>query len=255
MVYYSLNHNGAGRVAPMGLEIAKYFDTFPLVIGHRGAPKIATENSAGALRGAIDCGVDMIEVDLRTTGDGVIVLFHDKDTGRLAGVRKVVGESTLAELKRLSLKGGESIIRLEEALQIVGGAMPLNLELKSPGSGKKLAAFLRENPYEGVLIVSSFMPGELDELREKMPHIPTSALVANPSPDDIRASGRRGHLSINVNVRYLKSWMAKEAKKENIPLIVYTVDTRKTFTDLVQRGISGFFTNDPGQMVAWRDGM
>jgi glycerophosphoryl diester phosphodiesterase len=239
----------------MDLEIGKYFDTFPLIIAHRGAPKAATENSARAIQAAIDCGADMIEVDLRTTRDGSFVLFHDQDTARLTGVKKVVVESTLAELKELKLTGGESIISLGEALEIVKGKIPLNLELKSEGSGRKLAAYLKVNRYEGLVIVSSFKLRELDGFQEGAPHIPRSGLVRNPSREDIESSRRKGYVSINVNSRFLRNWMAKASSMAGIALFVYTINDQETFCRLVESGIAGFFTNDPEEMVHWREAL
>lgn len=239
----------------MAFGIRTYFDTFPLIIAHRGASRVKTENSAGAIREALDSSADMIEVDLRTTKDEYVILFHDRDTGRLAGTKKVINESTLEELDTLRLKGGESIITLSEALQIVKGGKPLNLELKSRGSGRKLAAFLEKNPYRGLLIVSSFLPAELDDFKGILPDVPTSALFEHPSLRDIAASRQRGHLSINVNVNYLDDAAVAKSHKERIALFVYTVDDRHIFVDLAHKGISGFFTNDPASMAMWRDSL
>lgn len=237
----------------MELDIGKYFDTFPLIIAHRGAPKAATENSSRAIEAALDCGADMIEVDLRRTRDGDLVLFHDRDTLRLAGVKKVVEESTFAELRELTLIGGDSVISLGEALEIVGGKSPLNLELKSEGSGRELAAYLEGNRYDGLVVVSSFRTIELDELKIAAPHIPRSALVRNPSRQDFNSSREKGCLSINVSNRYLKKWMAHASRTAGIALFVYTVDNEKTFHHLAQRGIAGFFTNEPEEMLKWRE--
>ncbi|NIO17040.1 MAG: hypothetical protein GTN70_08590 [Deltaproteobacteria bacterium] len=239
----------------MELEIERYFKRFPLIIAHRGAPKVAAENSARAIQAAVDFRADMIEVDLRTTGDGEIVLFHDEDTSRMAGVKKVVGESTLAELEGLTLPGGESIIGLREALKIVGGKIPLNLELKSEGSGRALAAYLDANPCDGLIIVSSFKAAELKEFREAAPDIPTSALVRNPSRRDIESARQGRCLSINVNSRHVKGWMAQQSMASGIALFVYTVDEEEVFHHLARMGISGFFTNEPEKLLRFREAL
>ncbi len=239
----------------MELEIERYFKRFPLIIAHRGAPNVAAENSARAIQAAVELRADMIEVDLRTTGDGEIVLFHDEDTSRMAGVKKMVEESTLAELEGLTLPGGESIIGLRDALKIVGGKIPLNLELKSEGSGRALAAYLGANPCEGLIIVSSFKPAELEEFREAAPDIPTSVLVRSPSRRDIERARQGRFLSINVNSRHVKGWMAEKSRDLGIALFVYTVDEEEAFFHLVRMGISGFFTNEPEKMLRFREAL
>lgn len=233
--------------------MARYFRKFPIVIAHRGASNRERENSARAIEASILCGADMIEVDLRTTRDGFIVLHHDRDTYRLSGERMVIRDSTREELKGLTLEGGGSILLLEEALEIVSGRVPVNLELKSGGLGNTVAELLEHLSYPGQIFVSSFYPEELDALKEHSPRIPTSRLLKNPTRESIQEAAESGHVSINVSRRHLKEWMVKSSAMQGIALLVYTVDDRASFTRMAEAGVLGIFTNVPEEMVKWRD--
>jgi len=111
----------------------------PLVIGHRGAPLAAPENSLASFLAAQKLGADAVELDLRITADGVIVIFHDAHLGRMTNGEGPLFARTLAELQSLRLVephtgargyGDECIPTLEELLQATHGQLPLLLELK-----------------------------------------------------------------------------------------------------------------------------
>ena len=114
-------------------------DAPPLVIGHRGAPLIAPENSLASFLTAQTVGADAVELDLRITADGVVVIFHDAQLGRMTDGHGPLFARTLAELQRLRLVepgggarryGDQRIPTLEELLQATHGQLPLLLELK-----------------------------------------------------------------------------------------------------------------------------
>ena len=94
------------------------------VIGHRGTPIHPThpENTLAAVDTALRAGVDGVEVDVRATEDGVLVLSHDGDLGRVlgtgAGTGPVVARTPLAELRSVDLPGGTGVPTLTEVLDL-----------------------------------------------------------------------------------------------------------------------------------------
>ena len=72
-----------------------------LVIGHRGNPEDAPENTLASVNAALQLGVDLIEVDVRLTRDDVPVIFHDETVERTTDGRGAVADLTLRELKEL----------------------------------------------------------------------------------------------------------------------------------------------------------
>lgn len=116
------------------------------IIGHRGASHDAPENTLAAVRLAWERGADAVEIDVRLTRDGRIVVMHDESTERTTGREGTVAEMTLEELRRLdagSWKGdawqGEKIPTLEEVLATVPDGRRLFIEVKC---GREIVAEL-----------------------------------------------------------------------------------------------------------------
>jgi glycerophosphoryl diester phosphodiesterase len=76
----------------------------PMISAHRGASAIAPENSLLAFSRAIELGADFIEIDVRTTADGVQVIMHDGSLKRTTGLDAKVENTTLATIKELSVR-------------------------------------------------------------------------------------------------------------------------------------------------------
>lgn len=89
----------------------------PLVVGHRGAPLCAPENTLVAFDKAVELGADAIELDILLTGDGVPIVGHHTTIGAAAG--QPAGETTLSVIRELNIKG-EPVPTLEEALDHLG---------------------------------------------------------------------------------------------------------------------------------------
>lgn len=105
-----------------------------MVVAHRGDWRNAPENSIQAIKNCIDMGVDMVEIDVRETKDGNLVLMHDQTIDRTTNASGYVRDWTLDSLKTLKLKDGlgaetnHSIPTLEEALLVAKDKILLNLD-------------------------------------------------------------------------------------------------------------------------------
>ena len=109
-----------------------------LVAAHRGDWRHAPENSVQGIKNCIEMGIDIVEIDVRKTKDGKLVLMHDATIDRTTNGKGKVSDHTLAELKKLYLKnnqGGDDaeltdqrIPTLEEALLAAKGKIMVNLD-------------------------------------------------------------------------------------------------------------------------------
>jgi len=105
-----------------------------MVTAHRGDWRNAPENSLQGYQYAIDMGVDVIEIDLNTTSDGVIVIMHDWTIDRTTDGQGKPSDYTLAELKKFHLKNGsgrvtkQTIPTLEEVMLLAKGKVLVNLD-------------------------------------------------------------------------------------------------------------------------------
>ncbi|MBP1806067.1 glycerophosphodiester phosphodiesterase family protein [Rubellimicrobium aerolatum] len=151
-------------------------------IAHRGLHDLRAgrpENGLAAIRAAMAAGYG-IEIDLQLSADGVAMVFHDEGLRRLTGEQGLVAERTAAELGRLRLGGGdEGIPTLPEVLALVGGRVPLLVEVKDqtgvlgPVDGVLEAAAARAlNGYAGPVAVMSFNPHSVMALRDLAPDLP-----------------------------------------------------------------------------------
>src|SRR6266568_4785071 len=139
----------------------------PIVLGHRGASAEAPENTLAAFRLAVEQGADGVELDVWRCRSGEVVVHHDVDTARVAGVAHRLGSTRWDELRRLdvgSWKGqrfaGERIPLLAEVLEALPSAV-VNVELKSTGwpdlsLARAVAGILRDAGAEERCLVSSF---------------------------------------------------------------------------------------------------
>ncbi len=105
-----------------------------MVVAHRGDWRNAPENSLPAYKLAIEMGVDMIEIDLNKTSDGVVVVMHDETIDRTTSGKGKPSDYTLAELKKFHLRNGQgrvtrnTIPTLEEVMTLVKGKILVNLD-------------------------------------------------------------------------------------------------------------------------------
>ena len=131
------------------------------------------ENSMTAFARAAEAGYG-IELDVRLSSDGELVVFHDDTLLRVAGIDKKVAELTREELSRVHIGGTDDCVpTLREVLELVDGRVPLLIEIKMGiGEDAVVFKFLEViESYRGEYIVESFNPSALKIIREKRPDI------------------------------------------------------------------------------------
>ena len=163
-------------------------------IAHRGGivPGYA-ENTLAAYRRAISYGVDVIEIDLRGTRDGEVIILHDETLERTTDGRGKVTDHTLGELKQLNAGSGESIPSYAEVLDLVADTgVKLLLDIKiSPVLDKGKVVRLTES-HGAVLdvIVGVRTLGDLRQFRRLNPNIRTLGFIRRLEDiDDFVAGG------------------------------------------------------------------
>lgn len=165
-----------------------------LPIAHRALHDRAAgriENSAAAIQAAIDAGYG-IELDLQLSLDGVAMVFHDDDLGRLTAATGPVTAKTAAELTRLCLTGSaDTIPTLTAVLARIAGRVPLLIELKdqtlsmAPSDGRLEAATTDAlQSYTGDVAVMSFNPHMIHQMAQLAPGIPRGLTTSSYDPAD-----------------------------------------------------------------------
>ena len=157
----------------------------PSYFAHRGLHDEETpENSLAAFRRAIDGGYG-IELDVRISLDGEMMVFHDPNAKGLCGVDRLIQDMTLSELRALRLSGtGEGIPTLREALDLIDGKAPLIVEIKQDQPlGTALAGRVYDamRAYKGTWWVESFDPRIVRWFRLHAPHVVRGQLAYDPA--------------------------------------------------------------------------
>ncbi|HEY8699962.1 MAG TPA: glycerophosphodiester phosphodiesterase [Arthrobacter sp.] len=123
-------------------------------MAHRGFSRDGLENSIAAFRAAVELGYQYLETDVRTTADGVLLLFHDDTLDRVTDHSGRISELTAAEVAAARIGGREPVALFDELVT----AFPdirLNLDVKDWSSVKSLAAGIeRHNMHHRVLVAS-----------------------------------------------------------------------------------------------------
>ena len=153
------------------------------MFAHRGLHDLragVVENTLPAFVAARDQGFGM-ELDIRFTKDGQVVVFHDDDLLRLAGDPRKVRQLTLEALKAIPLAGIDvaRVPTLREVLDTVDGRTPLLIELKSSRGNYRLCRALMDMlaDYRGEFIVESFNPLIVAWFRFRAPQVVRGQLV------------------------------------------------------------------------------
>ncbi len=158
---------------------------------HRGLHSGSVpENSLAAFERACEKGFG-IELDIQLSSDGEVMVFHDHTLSRMTGVDKKLCELTASELSALRLSGSdERIPTLKEVLALVGGRVPILVELKGESFDtslcEKAAEILKD--YKGRYCIESFNPLLVRGMRKYFPHAFCGLLYTNAVRDKKKAS-------------------------------------------------------------------
>ncbi len=218
----------------------------PWIVGHRGVAAEALENSLESLELAVAQGADMIELDVQLTQDGSLVAFHDWDLERLAGRPEVVEESSRARLAEIV----PTLATLDEIVDRLPAAMPLNVELKRRNAGapelvRALAAILGDRPR---VLLSSFDWRLLEAVRRALPARPLAPIGDGSAAELLAAADRLAAWSVHCHRRLAEPALIDAARAEGRPVLAYTVNDAAAARELFERGVAGVFTDAPGRL-------
>lgn len=194
------------------------------IIGHRGVAGLELENTRSSILRAINLGVPSIEIDVRKTEDGKLVLCHDSDLERIAKRKDKVKNLTLKEIQSIELIDGSTIITLEEALDLLEG-IPTIVEIKDEGCGRELQRILRKYGRPSIA-VASFRLRELAVFQDLGIRNDLYGLE-HTKPFEIIHDAKMLRLNgIGLNFWLLNPLTYFLCRKANFKLYVYTVNNQ-----------------------------
>ncbi|MDD3365724.1 MAG: glycerophosphodiester phosphodiesterase family protein [Sphaerochaetaceae bacterium] len=236
----------------------------PLLFGHRGYSELAPENTMAAFDLCVAHEIPGIEIDVHLCKTGELVVIHDHDLLRLAGVEHTVEEMSLTALKQLDVGShkdkkfaGERIPLLEELFTTYAKKFYYDIELKvhgykDTGIARKTWQTIQAHHLEEVCLVSSFNPFAIRYFN-KVSHkaIPTAVIYseAEAVPKVLRRGWGRHIARATVlkpdHKQVTEQMMDKFSTKKGFPIITWTVNNKEQGKKLLDLGVDGLISNDP----------
>jgi glycerophosphoryl diester phosphodiesterase len=227
----------------------------PLAFAHRGGAAVGDENTQAAFTRAVAAGYRYLETDVHASSDGVAVLFHDDDLGRLTGDTRAVEELSWAQLRQLRLDGEPLVPRLDEVLD----AWPhvrFNLDVKSDASVDPALDAIAATASRDRVLIGSFSDSRLARVRA----VTSPRLATSMGPREVRTlwaasrigAGLLGFVprapAVQVPVRHGRLRVVDErfvahAHRLGVQVHVWTIDDPGMMTELLDLGVDGIMTD------------
>lgn len=223
-----------------------------IVIGHRGAPREAPENTISSFEKAVKAGVDCVECDLRRTQDGRVVVIHDRDVRRTTNGRGRVdsmSEDQLLELDAGAWFGkkftGEKIPTLDGILEWgASSGARLILELKDREIEEFVARRIAAHEMEKNVTVCSWKPQSLQKMRELSLDISVAPILIS--------ANRINPKIVALNPAFIFLWggpamtrgVVTKLHAAGIKVIPWIVDSKPLLTRVLKRDVDGVITNE-----------
>ncbi|WP_457624005.1 glycerophosphodiester phosphodiesterase [Persephonella sp.] len=222
------------------------------VIGHRGAGGEKPENTLSAISHGISAGADIVEVDVRKTKDGKLVLFHDKDLKRLTGRAVPISQLDYSFIEENVRIDGERIPLLEEALELVGGKAGIFIEIKEPETTPRIIQTVKENDAISWVCIISFYEEALSEAKKLIPEITTGLIYMRP-PGKILEAKQIG-ADVVLPVKNLATEKAvRFAHRMGLKVVSWVINDFETAEIMYQKGVNGIASDYPSMAVEWKN--
>ena len=232
-----------------------------VIIAHRGDHTEAPENTLTAYRNAINNGVDYVEIDLRTSKDGQLVIMHDGNLDRMTNGKGPLREQTLEQLKKLVVadKGHpewakESIPTFSEVLQLCRKKIAIYLDFKDASVAATVAE-LKKYGMQNSVVVYINSEQQFREWKSQAPQMPLMVSL----PDSIKSAESLTDYITATGVQVLDGSyedytpeMVSAATKKNVPVwpdIQSPHEGPAEWNVALSKGLKGLQTDHPKLLI------
>ena len=238
----------AGTAFLQGFNIKRPVD----ITGHRGTKVGAPENTLSAVRHAIAEGADFAEIDVQTTADGVVVLFHDDDFMRVASLNRRLRDINYSELKDIDVGSwfspefsSERIPTLQEIIDLSRGRIKLNIELKytwsDPTLISKVLDIIRQNDFSSDCVVSSLNFSAVTEIKQSFPELTAGFIVFKAAGDLSRMEAD----FLSISAANATTRLVRQLHRNGRAVHVWTVNDFNNVISMIERGVDNIITDYP----------
>jgi glycerophosphoryl diester phosphodiesterase len=240
----------------------------PYVIAHRGISAKAPENTIAAFeRAARVSGIDMVELDVRLSKDEEVIILHDRTLQRTSTGNGVARKYTCSEIRRFDAGSwfhptfsNQHIPTLGEVLQLIGGQLWIDIEIKSGWYKREPSGLLEEKVFHAVqqsglndrVLFSSFDHRLLANLKRSHPAATTGVLyniyrdfgrLPSTLAEDVGAS------VFVCGKRELTHRMVEDAHRHDIAVYVYTLNSVGDAEKMLGYGVDGIMSNNADEII------
>lgn len=223
------------------------------ITAHRGASSIYPENTMLAFKGAVEFGADWIELDVQLTKDDKIVVSHDGNLSRVAGVNKNIIDMTYDEIKEIDVGfffnekfKGERIPLLSDVIEFaIENNIRLNIELKPTGKEidfeKKVIDLINEYSFKDKCVIASQIYTILENSKKYDKTIKTLYVINDTieNINDVKYSDDISMESNHINIEQVKKIHASNKK-----IYAWTVNTEKIISQMILLNVDNIITDD-----------
>ncbi|TMJ00747.1 MAG: glycerophosphodiester phosphodiesterase [Bacillati bacterium ANGP1] len=220
-----------------------------LVIAHRGASAAAPENTLAAFRLAADLGADAVELDVRRTVDGQLVVIHDASVDRTTDGTGRVAALTLDQLRRFDAGRkfgppfrGERIPLLSKVFEALGGRLLVDVEVKAAGVEAALLDLIKKMQMVDSVLISSFDAQVVAHVRDLAPEMPAGLLQSAADPYAAVSVRATAYLP---EVTALTADVVASCRSHGLRVITWTVRTEEEARQALRVGVDGIIADDP----------
>lgn len=222
------------------------------IIAHRGAAGSRPENTLAAINKAAADDADWIEIDVQETADNEVVVAHDSDFMKLAGVDLKIWDATMADLTEIDIGSwfdpsysGERTPTLRQALKAVKGRGKVMIELKYYGHDvdleSRVVGIVEETGMASDVSVMSLKYDGVRKMQALRPDWRYGVLAATAIGD--LAALEADFLAVNTGQASLQ--LIRRAHSQGKQIYVWTVDDPITMSRMISMGVDGLITNEP----------
>lgn len=219
------------------------------IIAHRGASAVAPENTLAAFRLASDLGADGVELDVRATADGQLVVIHDAAVDRTTDGTGAIAALTFAQVRAVDAGrkfgpafAGERVPLLSEVLEAARGRLLVDIEVKAPGIEPALVDLIRQMKMADSVLITSFDLQVVSHARALAPEIPAGLLQPAAHPQVAVQLGVAAYLP---EIGALTADVMTLCRRHRLRVIPWTVRTEDQARHALRLGVDGMIADDP----------
>lgn len=242
------------------------FENFPnpVLFAHRGASAHAPENTLPAFELALQQGADGVELDVKLTADGHVIVMHDPTVDRTTDGRGRVRDLTLADFRKLDAGSwhseayrGTQVPTLDEVFAAIGHRCVINVELTNYTTPRdslveQVCALVERHALQDRILFSSFFPANLKKAAARLPSVPRGLLALGGWMGAwARSFGFMfgEYQALHPHITDVNAPQVARVHRLKRRIHVWTANSLEEVARLKNWGVDGIFTDDPQAAV------